>query len=113
LIEVSDGIRSHKTLGTLVGGGVGIGVGLAVALAAPCDADKIIDTGEHIFGLASCSAVGLFTVSASMAAGALVGFIVGATIKSETWARLGGDIATLGIAPRGNAGLGLTINVRF
>jgi len=115
LVEVSDGIKSYKTLGALVGSGVGFGVGLAVApgLAARCDSESSNDTGERVLGLFGCGVVGLSTVFVSTAAGAFVGWIVGSTIKSETWASLAGDIATVGIAPRGNAGLGLTIKVRF
>jgi hypothetical protein len=112
LIEVSDGIRSHTTLGALVGGGVGTGVGLAVALARPCDAGSN-NLGERVFGLFVCGGTGFFTVLASMAAGATAGWIVGLMTKSERWASLRSDIVTVAIAPRGNDGLGLAIRVRF
>ena len=41
------------------------------------------------------------------------GRIVGSLAKSEKWVSLGGDVATVGIAPRGKYGLAVTLSLRF
>ena len=51
LVEVSDGIRSYKTLGTFVGAGVG----LAVGVATPCTPEPSTDSGIQSLDYANCT----------------------------------------------------------
>jgi len=109
LVEVSDGIRSHKTLGTFVGAGIG----LAAGLAAPCTAEPSTDPDVQSLDYASCTFLRWIVVPISVGIGAGMGRLVGALLRSETWVSLAGDIATVGIAPRGTSGLAVGLSVRF
>ena len=109
LVEVSDGTKSQKTLGTLVG----MGVGLAAGLAYPCTPENKSSNGSQSLDYFGCTLIRMVGVAVGLGVGAGVGRIVGVMIKSETWVSLAGDIATVGITPQGHAGLGLTFNVRF
>lgn len=109
LVEVSDGIRSHRTLGTFVGAGVG----LAVGLAAPCRAEPSTDPGNSSFEYASCTLLRWLVVPITVGVGASAGWLVGTALKSETWVSLGGDVAAIGVAPRGTSGIALVMSVRW
>ena len=103
LVEVSDGIRSYKMLGSLVGAGVG----LAVGLATPCTPEP----GSSDFG--ACTFLRTIAVLITVPAGAGVGLFVGSFIRSEKWVSLGGDVATVRIVPRGQTGLAVIMSVPF
>lgn len=108
LVEVSDGVRSHKTLGTAIGAGVG----LLVGVATPChfrgpNAD--VQAANYF----SCTTLRWILVPITVIAGAGIGRIIGGHLRSETWVSLAGDVATFEIAPHGNSGIALAINVRF
>jgi len=109
LVEVSDGIRSYKTLGMFVGAGIG----LAVGLAAPCTPKSSTDPDVQSLDYASCTLLRWIVVPLGVGLGAAAGRIVGSLIKSETWVSLGGDVATVGIAPHGKSGLAVTMSIRF
>ena len=113
-VEVSDGRRSYKGLGTLIGGGIGMGISLAVVPSIICDAEEITDPYERLFFLYTGCAMGaLATVSILTLVGAVVGRTVGAMIKSERWVSLPNGVATVAVAPRGSAGVGLSLKIRF
>ncbi|MFN0181205.1 MAG: hypothetical protein ACKVZ0_20555 [Gemmatimonadales bacterium] len=109
LVEVSDGIRSYRTLGTFVGAGIG----LAAGLATPCTPAPSDDPGTQSLGYFSCTALRWIFVPIAVGVGAGTGRIVGSLLKSETWVSLGGEVATVGIAPRGNSSLAVVVTVRF
>ena len=105
-VEVSDGVKSHKMLGSFIGAAVGLGVGLAVS-CGPAG-----DSGIQTLDWMVCSTYRWFAAGTGLVVGAGVGRIVGALVKSETWVSLGGDVATIGVVPRAS-GLALMVNLRF
>jgi len=107
-IEVSDGIRSRKRLGTVVGAGVG----LAVGLVAPCVRQNG-GTGSQTFDYVGCTWVRMYAVPFAMVAGAGLGWTAGLLLRSERWASVARNTATIGIVPVANAGVGLSITVRL
>ena len=109
-VEVSDGIKSHKMLGSFIGAAVGLGVGLAVSCHPAGDSG--IQTLDQTVDWMVCSTFRWFAAGAGLVVGAGVGRIVGALVKSETWVSLGGDVATIGVVPRAS-GLALMVNLRF
>lgn len=108
LVEVSDGVRSYKTLGTFVGAGIGLAIGLAV----PCRSESSNSAVAEL-DYVSCTLFRWVIVPISVGIGAGGGRLVGTFIRSEQWVSLGGDVATVRIVPRGTTGLAVVMSVPF
>lgn len=106
-VDVSDGIRSRKLLGTAVGAGVG----LAVGFAARCTSEGTGDSQSlDYFG---CTILRSFFVPVTTLVGAGLGLFVGSLIRSERWVSLAGDLAHVNVLPIGTSALAVTVGLRF
>ena len=84
-LEISRGKKGHWLAGTLIGTGVGIGVGLLAASANNVDDPASDDPIEGIAHSVSEQGMDLSIVFLSTLAGAGLGALVGALIKTEQW----------------------------
>ncbi len=106
-VDVSDGNRSRRWLGTAVGAGVG----LAVGFAARCTSGGTSDSQALDYGV--CTYLRTIVVPVTVALGASLGWLVGSLIRSERWVSLAGDVAHINVLPAGSSALAITVAVRF
>ncbi len=101
-LEVSAGRRSQTGLGAGIGSLTGVAIGVVVG-AASC-------TDEVFVKPTACAAAGGVIFGA---AGALLGALIGATMKTERWVSVPLDQLRVSFVPQRDGRYGLGASVRF
>jgi hypothetical protein len=103
-VDLSRGRKSHALLGAGIGLLVGAGVG---ALAGSSCEQVMYDTG---ITQGECIAIG---AAAFGAAGALLGAVTGALVRTERWAQVPLDRLKVSLAPANGRALTFSVAFRF
>jgi hypothetical protein len=100
-LDLSRGRKSHTLLGAGVGFLVGAGVGGALFASDPYSCDEV-----H----SACIVLGAVALGA---AGALVGAVTGALVRTERWAEVPLERLRLSLIPDGGRALTLRVSLNF